>query len=126
MIFDLCCLLSLRYFIGMLRSKDEVLRRQLNPRPKSFQMSEEEIHLQDGGFYARRFIFSSCMNWNEVLFLRQDGNKSAAWRKGIRTRTRIHPTSWKLELSSEKDTYEKSQIESASLEETKDVDPKTH
>jgi hypothetical protein len=88
--------------------------------------ADEEVHLQDGAFYARRFILSFCMNWNEVLFLRQDGNKSAAWRKAHRTSTRIHPTSWKLELSSEKDTWEKSQIEGASVEETKDADPKTH
>jgi hypothetical protein len=88
--------------------------------------TEEEVPLQDGAFYARRFILSSCMNWNEVLFLRQDGNKSAAWKKAHRTSTRIHPTSWKLELSSEKDTWEKSQIDGASLEETKDAEPKTH
>jgi hypothetical protein len=88
--------------------------------------SEEEVALQDGAFYARRFILSSCMNWTDVMFLRQDGNKSAAWRKATRTNMRIHPTSWKLELASEKDTWEKSQIEGVSLEETKDADPKTN
>jgi hypothetical protein len=88
--------------------------------------ADEEVPLQDGAFYARRFILSSCMNWNDVLFLRQEGSKSAPWRKAIRTSARIHPTSWKLELSSEKDTWEKSQIDGASLEETKDSDQKTH
>jgi hypothetical protein len=105
----------------------ETVRDTMTLLSKSWPMvSEEEVALQDGAFYARRFILSSCMNWNDVMFLRQDGNKSAAWRKAIRTNMRIHPTSWKLELASEKDTWEKSQIDGTSLEETKDADPKTN
>jgi hypothetical protein len=85
-----------------------------------------DVPLQDGAFYARRFILSSCMNWNDFLFLRSDGSKVSSWRKAQRTQGRIHPQSWKLEFSNSKDAWEKSQVQSVTLEETKDAENKTY
>jgi hypothetical protein len=79
-----------------------------------------DVPLQDGAFYARRYILSSCMNWNDCLLLRSEGSKPSAWKKGKIDEVRIHPSSWKLEFKNDKDSWEKSQIVSLTVEETKD------
>jgi hypothetical protein len=84
-----------------------------------------DVALENGAFYARRYILSACMNWNDCIYVRTEGSKPIAWKKGKVGEVRINPTSWKLELKNVKDSWEKSQILSVSAEEIKDASEKT-
>lgn len=45
---------------------------------------------QDPQFYAKRYIISQAMSWNEVAFLK-DGTKANKWKNAIQTKIRISP-----------------------------------
>lgn len=84
-----------------------------------------ESVLLSSDFYVQRYILSSCMNWNDCIYLRADGSKSSSWKKAQQSKIRIDSGSWQIELGSPntKDKnlkWEKSQISNLALEETKD------
>lgn len=83
-----------------------------------------ESLLFNSDFYVRRYILSSCMNWNDCIYLRADGSKSSSWKKAQQSKIRIDSGSWQIELGSNSGKanlkWGKSQITNLSLEETKD------
>lgn len=84
-----------------------------------------ESLLFNSDFYVRRYILSSCMNWNDCIYLRSDGSKSSSWKKAQQSKIRIDSGSWQIELGSTGGKginlkWEKSHITNLTLEETKD------
>ena len=78
-------------------------------------------------YYVKRYILSWCMEWNEASYLRSDGQKS--WKKAIPAKVRLNLENLKLEVSrtdksGEHFEFAKSDIQSVSLEETKDSENK--
>ena len=85
--------------------------------------------LQDSSFFTRRYILSACMNWNDCSFIRTDGSKINNWKKEKKSKIRIEPQSWQIEISNisggkpgKDDVDTKTEISSVALEETKDTD----
>jgi hypothetical protein len=81
---------------------------------------------ENGTYYAKRYIFSACLTWTDLLFLRSDGAKAVAWKKAQKAQVRIHPQTWKLEISEPAEQWDKSQITSVVEAETKDAGDKTY
>lgn len=85
--------------------------------------------LQDSSFFTRRYILSACMNWNDCSFIRSDGSKISNWKKEKKSKIRMEPQTWKIEISNvsggkggKDDADSKTDIASVTLEEVKDTD----
>lgn len=88
-----------------------------------------EVKLQDGVDYARRFILSACMNWNECRCIQAEATKANAWKKAKKSNIRIDSRSWHVEIGVPvndgvliEHTLEKHVLETAELKEVKDSD----
>lgn len=84
----------------------------------------EQVPLQSGAFYTRHFILSACMNYTDCDYIITDAAHAGNWKKSHPSRIRINPKSWNLELMYHKDSWERSQIKSVTIEETKDNENK--
>ena len=84
----------------------------------------EQVPLQSGPFYTRHFILSACMNWTDCSFIVTDASRTGNWKKNQQSRIRINPKSWNLEIMHHKESWEKSQIKSVVIDETKDSENK--
>lgn len=86
-----------------------------------------EVKLHNGVHYARRYILSACMNWNECRFVQAEAGKANAWKKPKRGSIRIDSRSWNVEIGVNvnegvvmEHRLERNALETAELKEVKD------
>lgn len=83
------------------------------------------MEAQSADFYTKRYILSTCMEPIDITALvHTDGNKINSWKKSQQGKIFINHTNWQIELDLPKENYrwDKSDVTSVKIKETKDTD----